>query len=119
MTYEELNQKIEDFIYENVTEDISGDDMQMILKDITSFAKTFALSTFRNGIVSLNAGSNTVTFSSPLGDDGLSYTLEHPYVYDADGNNVDFNIYDRTANGFKIKVPVDCTLNYKATLINE
>ena len=117
MDYNDLVTKIETFIYENTTEDISGDDMQMILKDVLTFAKEYPLSNYRNGVVSLVAGTNQITFDSPLGNDGFSYTLEHPYVYDADGNNVDFTITDRTENGFKIKVPIACKIDYKATLI--
>jgi len=119
MNYDDLITKIESFIYENINEDISGDDMQMILKDVLAFAKNYPTSNYRNAVISLTPGTNTVAFNTPLGIDGYSYTLEHPYVHDDDGNNVDFAIpnADRTANGFKIIVPVACVLDYKATLI--
>ena len=117
MNQQEIEEKINLYIYENTTEDISGDRLNEILLDVASFVVSNNISYYRNAVVSLVQGVNQITFASALGIDGFSYTMETPYVYDAEGNNVDYKITDRTANGFKITVPMACNLNYKATLI--
>ncbi|GEM_PF-6623896 len=117
MTQAEIIDKINLYIYENTTEDISGDRLNEILIDVANFVVYNNEANYRNSIASLIPGTNQITFASTLGTDGYSYTMDTPYVYDNDGNNVDCKVTDRTANGFKITVPIACTLNYKATLI--
>jgi len=64
------------------------------------------------------AGEQVITFNNPLTVPPFANTLYLLWVWgwDGDGNQVSISIKDKTANGFTAILPVDCTLQFIATI---
>lgn len=71
----------------------------------------------RAGKVTVEAGTQTITFDSTYAD-GTSWIFTgKPYLYDSDGNEVGYTITDRTITGFTITPVADGTLEYETKKI--
>jgi len=70
----------------------------------------------REAKASLNAGTNTVTFSSVVVSTDYIF-VGAPYAYDASGNTLMVNVTGRTTSGFTAYVPASCTLDYKIEML--
>ena len=116
-TLSALKNRITDRIFENHERAIDATDLQEILHDIIdSLAGVEIVDDsylgIRAGSAELDAGSNTVTFTSPMPDAGTYIILTH--LVSIDGFMIGGTLSDLTQSGFKIQVNEPATLHYHA-----
>lgn len=83
---------------------------------ITTASSGSTIPVNRKAKVSLNAGTNTVSYSTAMVSTNYQF-IGLPYCYDASGNTIIPNITNKTINGFTIYVSDACTCEYKIEMI--
>lgn len=83
---------------------------------VTTASSGGTVSVSRAAQRSLNAGTNTVAFTTPVGNTSWRF-VGLPYCFDTSGNTIIPNITNKTINGFTIYVSDACTCEYKIEMI--
>jgi hypothetical protein len=71
----------------------------------------------RYGKVTVEAGTQTITFDTTYKEGASWIFTGKPYLYDSDGNEIGYTITDRTITGFTITPVADGTLEYETIKI--